>query len=165
MPRLALLLHVAELFQDGKAAAQDADGLFNPNDINCLTVQSAISMSMWFMNEALKLVDELENEQDAAPIEREPENRKAYLADLYCIYGTDSPFERKNALNDTPTWLGGETLTQAHNISKDAVNRLLNPKKGYFTKTEHGVYKFAVSLDEWDTLREKRINESQLKTH
>jgi hypothetical protein len=120
---------------------------------------------MWFMNEALKLVDELENEQDAAPIEREAENRKAYLADLYCIYGTESPFSRKNALNDTPTWLGGKTLTQAHNLSKDAVNRLLNPKKGYFTKTEHGVYKFAVSLDEWDTLREKRISESQMKTH
>jgi hypothetical protein len=165
MPRLALLLHVAELFQGGTEAAQEADSLFNPNEINELTVQSAISMSVWFMNEALKLVDELENEQDAAPIEREAENRKAYLADLYCIYGTESPFSRKNALNDAPKWLGGKTLTQAHNLSKDAVNRLLNPQKGYFTKTEHGVYKFAVSLDEWDTLREKRLNESQLKTH
>jgi hypothetical protein len=169
MPRLALLLHVAELFQDGKEAAETPDGLFNPDEINEITVQSAVQLSLWFMDEALKIVDELENEQDAIPIEREADNRKAYLADLYCIYGTDSPFSRKNALNDTPTWLGGKTLTQAHKISGGIVSRLLDPKKGYFTRSEHGVYKFAVALDEWDELRQKRIDESnqkpQTKTH
>ena len=169
MPRLALLLHVAELFQDGKEAAETPDGLFNPNEINEITVQSAVQLSVWFMDEALKIVDELENEQDAIPIEREADNRRAYLADLYCIYGTESPFTRKDAINDAPKWLNGKTLTQAHKISGGIVSRLLDPKKGYFTRSEHGVYKFAVALDEWDELRQKRIDESnqkpQTKTH
>lgn len=169
MPRLALLLHVAELFQDGKEAAETPDGLFNPNEINEITMQTAVTLSVWFMNEALKIVDELENEQDALPVEREADNKKAYLADLYCKYGTESPFTRKNALNDAPKWLNGKTLTQAHNLSRDAATRLLDPKKGYFTRSEHGVYRFAVSLDAWDALREKRQAESnhkpQTKTH
>ena len=85
------------------------------------------------------------------------QNHRAYLADLYCIYGTESQFNFKNALHDTPRWLNGETLTQAHKLSKHAVCRLLNPKKGYFTRSEHGVYRFAISVDEWDKLRQERI--------
>jgi len=169
MPRLALLLHVAHLFDKGKEAAQDSSSVFNQDEVNELTIADAVELSKWFMAEALKIVDELENEQEILPIEREADNRRAYLADLYCIYGTESPFAIKNALNDAPKWLNGKTLTEAHKISKDTVNRLLQPKKGYFTREKHGVYKFAVSLAEWDDLREKRQAESnqkpQTKTH
>jgi len=163
MLRLALLLHVAHIFEDGKEAAQDGNSVFNPDEINEITVQNAVALSKWFMAESLKIVDELESEQEQTAIEREADNRRAYLADLYCIYGTESPFTRKNALDDAPKWLNGKTLTQAHNISKGTVSRLLDPKKGYFTRTEHGVYRFAVSVDEWDELRQERMKESNQK--
>jgi len=80
---------------------------------------------------------EIQDKSNTVPHERESEFTFNFLQDLKQLIGLHF-FKRKDILNNDES----KNLIKKYQISEQQLDRLLNPKRGYFRRMRQGVYVF-----------------------
>jgi len=144
MPRLALMLHAAKIYAAHGDASNAAGGMFQPNQkITAETILLAKQLALFFMGQIEKVLTAAESESAGDGLDKEPLNTRSFIEDLYRRFKFDTITLNRRTITQSED---GKKLMAKYEISEQQLDRLLNPKRGYFKRVKQGKYLFDIDL-------------------
>lgn len=144
MPRLALMLHAAKIYAAHGDAANTNSGVFKPNEkIDTETIHLAKRLTLFFMGQIETILNEAENESAGDGLDKEPNSTRLFITELYRRHKFDTITLNRRTITQTES---GKELMAKYEISEQQLDRLLNPKRGYFKRVKQGKYLFEIEL-------------------